>query len=57
MSDDQEPQRVVVVDVQMRFGSMVVFMVKFAIAFIPAALILLVLAGLAYAVLSGIFHR
>lgn len=36
-------QRVVVTDVEMRFGSMVAFMVKWTIAAIPAMLILLVL--------------
>lgn len=37
-------QQVVVVDVRMRFWSMVVFMVKLAIASIPAVLILYLLA-------------
>lgn len=36
-------QEITVVDIKMPFGSMVVFMVKWAIASIPAFLILLVL--------------
>ncbi len=41
-----EEQRVVITDVNMRFGSMVTFMVKWAIASIPAFLILLLLGAL-----------
>lgn len=44
MSEPAErPTNVVVTDIRMPFGSMVVFMVKWAIAAIPAFLILLVL--------------
>jgi len=43
-------QRVVVTDIQMKFGSMIVFMVKWAFASIPALLIFAVLVGLAFAV-------
>ncbi|MGD2047113.1 MAG: hypothetical protein PVH96_12945 [Gemmatimonadota bacterium] len=46
-------QRVVVTDVEMRFGSMVAFMVKWTIAAIPAMLILLVLFWVAV-VASGV---
>ena len=42
-------QEVVVTDIRMRFGSMVLFMVKWAIAAIPALIILVVLV-----VLSGL---
>lgn len=49
-----EEQRVVVVDVKMRFPSMVVFLVKLAIASIPAALILFLLGAL-LTVLFGTF--
>ncbi|HKK14622.1 MAG TPA: hypothetical protein VKA14_08175 [Gammaproteobacteria bacterium] len=42
MSDDEE-RRVVVVDVRMPFMSMVTFMVKWAVAAVPAVLILAVL--------------
>jgi|GEM_PF-806783 len=48
-------QPVVVVDVQMRFWSMVVFMVKWAIAAIPALLILLVLGTVAATLITGFF--
>lgn len=54
-----ENQRVVVVDIQMPFWSMVVFLVKLAIAFIPAGIILTVLGAIAAAVISAIglsFH-
>lgn len=50
-----EKQQVVVVDVKMRFGSMVVFLVKLAIAAIPAAIILLVLGTLLAAFFGGFF--
>jgi len=53
-------QRVVVVDIRMKFWSMVVFMVKLAIASIPAALILfamaLLFAGLWTGLLRAIGH-
>jgi hypothetical protein len=48
----EQEQRVVVVDVNMKFGTMVMFMVKLAIAAIPAAIIL-VLIGAAIALLFG----
>jgi len=48
-------QRVVVVDVNMKFWTMVVFLVKLAIASIPAAIILIAIGSLAAAVLGGIF--
>jgi hypothetical protein len=46
---------VVVVDVRMSFGSMVIFMVKWAIASIPAALILVAVILLATVFLGGMF--
>ena len=49
-----QQQEVVVVDVSVPFGSMVVFMVKWAIASIPAFLILLVLGMLFGGLLGGI---
>lgn len=48
-----EGNRVVVVDVQMPFWSMVIFMVKAAIAFIPAFIILMVLGTLFAGILVG----
>ena len=46
-----EPQKVVVTDIKMSFGAMVVFMVKWVLASIPAFLIL----ALIFAVLIGVF--
>ncbi|MCG9613445.1 hypothetical protein L1D41_27900 [Vibrio harveyi] len=40
MSDEKTKQEVTVVDIKMPFMSMVIFMVKFAIASIPAMIIL-----------------
>ena len=48
-----EPQIVVVKDIHMQFGSMVVFMVKWAIAAIPAIIILWVSGLLLKAVFGG----
>ena len=48
-------QRVIVVDVNMKFGTMVVFLVKLAIASIPAAIILIALGTAASIVLAGLF--
>jgi hypothetical protein len=45
---------VVVTDIKMPFGSMVVFMVKWAIASIPALIILFLLAALVSAILVGL---
>jgi hypothetical protein len=50
-----ERQEVVVTDVRMGFGSMVVFMVKWAIASIPALLILTVIFAAIGTVLAGVF--
>ena len=46
---------VTVVDVQMPFGSMVMFMVKWAIATIPALIILGLVAMVVAGFLGGIF--
>jgi len=45
--------QVVVTDIRMPFWSMLVFMIKWAIAAIPAFIILAVLGGVAAALLSG----
>jgi hypothetical protein len=47
------PTAVVVTDIHMSFGSMVAFMVKWAIASIPALLILFVLSFVAAAIGAG----
>lgn len=52
--------KVVVTDIQMPFASMVGFMIKWAIATVPAALILIFLGAVTFAFLSGftraLFH-
>jgi hypothetical protein len=48
------PARVVVVDFDMPFGSMVTLMVKWALASVPALVILAVLATVAMSVFSGL---
>jgi hypothetical protein len=55
MSDEIKQQEVKVADIRMPFGSMVVFMVKWAIASIPAFIILAVLGALMWAGLVGFF--
>ena len=46
---------VTVADVKMPFGSMVVFMVKWAIASIPAMIILVLFGSIAAGITSGVF--
>jgi hypothetical protein len=53
MSEDNK-QEVRVADIRMPFGSMVVFMVKWAIASIPALIILFVLGALLWGVTMGL---
>jgi len=53
MSDARE---VVVVDVKIPFWSMVVLLVKWAIAAIPAFVILLILGVVTQMVLGAVFH-
>jgi len=51
-----ETSEVVVVAVKIPFWSMVVLLVKWAIAAMPAMIILLVLATAVSMVLGGVFH-
>ncbi|PIB10698.1 hypothetical protein B853_24692 [Vibrio rotiferianus CAIM 577 = LMG 21460] len=51
MSDETTKQEVTVVDIKMPFMSMVIFMVKFAIASIPAMIIL----GIIFSILGALF--
>jgi hypothetical protein len=53
MSSENDKQEVRVTDIRMPFGSMVVFMVKWAVASIPALIILFVLGALLWGVLIG----
>ena len=55
MENQPLPPQVTVTDIRMPFGSMVVFMVKWAIASIPALTILAVLVGFCGALLLGFF--
>lgn len=54
MVDDTNKQAVVVTDIRMPFFSMVIFMVKWAIAAIPALLILIVFGVLTWGMLGGL---
>jgi hypothetical protein len=53
MLDEGNRQNVIVTDIHMPFSSMVVFMVKWAIAAIPAFIILTVIGAFAWGMLSG----
>ena len=50
----EQEQKVVVVDVNMKFGTMVIFLVKLAIAFIPAAIILFFVGVFVVALFGGL---
>ncbi|ADH86340.1 conserved hypothetical protein [Desulfurivibrio alkaliphilus AHT 2] len=52
---ENKSNQVVVVDISMPFWSMVVFMVKWSVAAIPAMIIIFLLASLFFAVLGGLF--
>ncbi|MDX1303085.1 hypothetical protein [Photobacterium sp.] len=56
MPVENDKQEVTVVDVKMPFMSMVIFMVKLAIASIPAFIILSIIFGLLMALFGGMFH-
>jgi len=55
MSNETQRQAIVVTDIDMPFGSMIRFMVKWSIASIPALIILMFLGTLVWGVLIGIF--
>ncbi len=57
MSDDTFVQAVVVRDIDMPMGSMIRFMVKWAIAAIPAVFILLVIGAVFWGFLAGVVGR
>lgn len=54
MAEFKGAQPVVVLDVSMSFGSMVVFMIKWSLAAIPALLILMMIGFFAVALFGGI---
>ncbi len=49
--------RVKVIDVEMEFGSMVVLLVKWALAAIPALFIMIILGAIFGGVVGVMFHR
>lgn len=51
-----DAKEVVVTDVRMAFGSMVLFMVKWTLAAIPALIILFVIGAFAAAFFGVLFH-
>jgi len=51
--EEKESNHVVVVDVKMPFLSMVVFMVKWTVAAIPALVILAILGSLFFGLMTG----
>jgi hypothetical protein len=53
---DNRKQEVTVVDIKMPFMSMVIFMVKFAIASIPAMIILGAIFSIFGLLFGGMFH-
>jgi len=53
-SVDNKAQNVVVTDIQMPFESMVFFMIKWAIATIPAVIILAILVGIIFALFTAL---
>jgi len=54
LADEPGPQRVVVVDLDVKFATMVWLMIKLAIAAIPAAIILYAIGVAVLALLAGI---
>ena len=53
--DARDNDRITIVDIRMPFWSMVIFMVKAAIASIPAFVILSVIGSIIFALLGGLF--
>ena len=53
--DTRDDNRVTIVDIRMPFWSMVIFMVKAAIASIPAFVILSIIGSIVFALLGGLF--
>lgn len=51
------PIQVLITDIEMPFMSMVTFMVKWAVAAIPAIIILFIIAGISYGALTAALIR
>ncbi|MGY5451554.1 hypothetical protein ACVFI8_11515 [Agarivorans sp. MS3-6] len=54
--EDHNNQAVTIVDIKLPFWSMVVFMVKAAIASIPAFIILSIIGSLVFGILGGVMR-
>ncbi len=54
MSQSDEPRQVIVVDLQMPFFSIVVLMVKWALASIPAIIILATIFSFVFGLMGGL---
>jgi hypothetical protein len=52
-----DPRQVIITDIRVPFGSMVEFMVKWALASIPAMLILTVIGVVVFVLLLGVVGR
>lgn len=57
MSEPDDTQKVIVVDLQMPFFSIVVLMVKWALASIPAIIILAFIFSMTTGLMGGMFAR
>ena len=53
--EQEHTNRIVVQDISMSFGSMVVFMIKWSIAAIPAIIILGIIGGVLGLMFGGLF--
>lgn len=51
-----QPVKVMVTDIDMQWGSMVWFMIKWATAAVPAVLFLATIIGMVVVLLSGVFR-
>jgi hypothetical protein len=57
IATDDDPLKVVVTDFQMRIGSMCIFMIKWALASIPAVIIITIIFAILFSILRAIiFH-
>ena len=53
---NEERQEVIVKDIKMSFDSMVIFMVKWALASIPALIILIIIGIISWAIIGAFLH-
>lgn len=57
IADTTHAQPVIIVDVKIKFWSLVVLLVKMAFAFIPAGIIITIISWLFFLVMTGLFHK